>query len=341
MRASLPKNMQAVLLGENGGTITVCQIPVPQPGPGEVLVRMAASPINPSDLGFINGGYGSQKPFPVVPGFEGSGTVVAAGAGLLPRLWLGKRVACAISGTGGTWAEYLVTRAMLCVPLQKNLSLEQGAMMLVNPMSALAFFDIVKREKYTAIVNTAAASALGKMIIRLGHRYHIPIINVVRRQEQMDLLRSLGAEFVLRSDDTNFSSDFRILAQRLKATLILDAVGGELARQLLDAAPAGATLLLYANLSGKDLILDPHGLWSEDKRIAGFYLGNWAAKRGIFQTLRDIRRVQQLGATDLQSTIQKRLPLSAVQQAVEIYQNNMTAGKVLLVFDPGKIRVDG
>ena len=100
-------------------------------------------------------------------------------------------------------------------------------------------------------------------------------------------------------------------------------------------------MLLYANLSGEEFTPDPHGLWSEDKRVAGFFLGNWAAKRGIVQTLRDIRRVQQLGATDLQSTVQKRLPLSAVQQAVELYQNNPTAGKVLLVADSAKIRVDG
>ncbi len=90
--------------------------------------------------------------------------MIAAGPGWLPRLWMGKRVACAVSAIGGTWAEYLVIRAMLSVPLPKNLSLEQGAMMLVNPMSALAFFDIVKSEKHAAIANTAAASALGRMI---------------------------------------------------------------------------------------------------------------------------------------------------------------------------------
>lgn len=341
MNSTLPKTTQAVLLEENGGPLTVRQISVPKPGPGEVLIRMAASPINPSDLGFMNGGYGFQKPFPIVPGFEGSGTVVAAGAGLLPQLWLGKRVACAVSATGGAWAEYLVTRAMLCVPLPKNLLLEQGAMMLVNPLSALAFFDIVKSEKHAAIVNTAAASALGKMILRLGHRYHVPVINVVRRQEQADLLRSLGTEFVLRSDEANFTNEFRDLTRRLKATLILDAVGRQLARQMLEIAPAGTTLLRYANLSGEDRALIPLGSWNEGKQIAGFYLGDWAVKRGILQTLNDIRRVRQLGATDLQSTVQKRLPLSAVQQAVEIYRNNMTVGKVLLVADPEKIRVDG
>ena len=85
MNMFIPRTMQAVLLGIKGRPLTVGQIPVPQPGPGEVLVRMVASPINPSDLGFIKGNYGFQKPFPVVPGFEGSGTVVAIGSGLLPR----------------------------------------------------------------------------------------------------------------------------------------------------------------------------------------------------------------------------------------------------------------
>jgi len=340
MNIRIPKNMQAVLLAENGGSLSVGEIPVPQPGPGEVLVRMAASPINPSDLGVIKGGYGGQKPFPIVPGFEGSGTVVAAGPGLLPGFWLGKRVACAVSGTGGTWAEYLVTSALLCIPLRKDLSLEYGSMMVVNPMSALALFDVVKNEKHAAVVSTAAASALGQMILRLGFRYHIPVINIVRREEQTRLLRSQGAKYVLQSNDENFGSEFQELAQRLKATLILDAVGGELARQMLDAAPAGSSLLEYANLSGEDLVLDPHGLWGKDKRISGFYLGNWVAKRSIFQSLRDIRRIRQLGTTDLKSTVQKRLPLSAVQEAIKIYQNNMTAGKVLLVADPDQVGVE-
>ncbi len=340
MNIPFPKSMQAVMLEENGGPLVVRQIPIPRPGSGEVLVRMAAAPINPSDLGFIKGGYGSQKPFPIVPGFEGSGTVVAAGPGMLPRWWLGKRVACAVPATGGTWAEYLVTRATLCIPLQNNLSLEQGAMLLVNPLTALAFFDIVKSEKHSAVVSTAAASALGKMIMRLGRRYQIPVINIVRRQEQVDLLHSLGADYVLRSDDANFSNQFRNLAQRLIATLILDAVGGQLARQLLDTAPPGSTLLMYANLSGEMLALDPNRLGSEDKRVAGFYLGNWAAKRGILQMLKDIQRVRRLGASDLQSTVQKRLPLAAVQQAVDLYQNQMTAGKVLLVTNPEQVSVD-
>ncbi len=340
MKVTIPETMQAVQLVENGESLTVGQMPIPQPGPGQVLVRMAASPINPSDLGFLEGSYGVQRPSPTVPGFEGSGTVVAAGSGLLPRLWLGKRVACA-APTSGAWAEYLVTRAAQCIPLQDNISFEQGAMLLVNPMTALAFFDIAEREKHAAIVNTAAASALGRMILRLGLRHRVPVIHVVRRQEQVDLLHSLGAEFVLSSNDPNLSSQLHDLTHRLKATLILDAVGGELVQLLLDAAPFGSTVLLYANLSGERYSMDLRPLGMEGKRLAGFFLGNWAAKRNLVQVLRDTRRVQRLAATDLQTTVQKRLPLSAIRQAVELYQHNMTAGKVLLVADPGKVHVDG
>jgi len=340
MSPFLPETMQAVVLEQKGGPLVVRQIPVPIPGPGEVLVRMAASPINPSDLAFMKGSYGRRNRVPAVPGFEGSGTVVAAGRGLLPRLWLGKRVSCAVSATGGAWAEYLAVSAKLCVPLKNTLSLEQGSMMLVNPLTALAFLDVARREKHAAIVNTAAASALGRMIVRLGVRYRVPVINVVRRKEQADLLLSMGATFVLRSDDTDFGNQLRDMADRLNATLILDAVGGKLFQQLFDAAPFGSTFLLYANLSTEQLAFDPHGLWSANKRVAGFYLGHWASRRGVLRMVKDIQRIRRLGATDLQTTVQRRFPLVAVRQAVALYEGNPTAGKVLLVADPGAVHVD-
>ncbi len=337
MSMFIPKSMQAVQLDEYGGLLTLRECPVPRPGPGQVLIRMAASPINPSDLGFLRGGYRIQLPLPVVPGFEGSGTVVAAGSGLLPRLWSGKRVTCA-TRSGGAWAEYLVTSASLCFPLAQNLSFEQGAMLITNPMTALAFFDIAKRDKHAAIVSNAAASALGQMSLRLGQLYHLPIIHIVRRQAQVELLHSLGGEYILNSSDPDFHAQLRTLAHRLKATLILDPVAGEQTQELLDAAPPGSTALVYGYLSGKRSEITPQA--SGDKRVAGFYLPDWTAQRNVLQVLRDMRRVQRLAAKELQTTIQKRLPLAAAQQAVELSRSNPTAGKVLLVADPEKVRVD-
>jgi NADPH:quinone reductase-like Zn-dependent oxidoreductase len=326
--------MQAVLLEENGGTPKFGMLPVPKPGPGQVLVRMAAAPINPSDLGFLRGSYGFQKPFPIVPGLEGSGVVCAAGPGILPRLLLGRRVACS-APSGGTWAEYLVTSASTCFPLKRNLSLEQGATLIVNPMTALAFFDIAKQGKHAAIVSNAAASALGRMILRLGQTYHVPVIHLVRREEQMELLHSLGGEYVLNSSDPNFSQQLGTLSKRLKATLLLDPVG-EKTREYLDAMPGRSVAIVYGSLSSQRI--EPGSVSSQ--RITGFFLPNWIAKRNILQVGMDVLRVQRLAPNVLQTTIQKRFPLSEIRQAIELYQANPTAGKVLLVADPEKIQMD-
>src|SRR4029078_11265770 len=137
----------------------------------------------------------------------------------------------------------------LCVPLNKNVSLEQGAMLLVNPLSALAMFEIAKYGRHRAIVSTAAASALGGMILRLGKRHHSPIIHIVRRQAQVDLVRGRGGEHVLNSSDTDFVEQLRTTAHQLQATLLLDAIGGGMTQQLADAAPFGSTILLYSRLS--------------------------------------------------------------------------------------------
>ncbi len=328
----IPERMKAVQLEREGGPLVVRSIPVPRPGRGDVLVRMAAAPINPSDLGFLSASYTVQRRLPVVPGFEGSGTVVAAGPGLLPRLLVGRRVAVA-SGQGGTWAEYAVSAAMRCIPLRAKVSLEQAATLIVNPLTALAFFDLARRGRHAAIVSNAAASALGRMIVRLGRTEGIPVINIVRRPDHVALLRALGAEHVLDSSEEPFAARLRELAHALRATLFLDAVGGRHTGVLVDAAPAGSAIVAYAALAGEPSVFNARTLIGDDKQIVGFYLGHWAARKGLWRTLRDVVRVQRLAATDLQSAVHRRLPLSAAQEAVETYRHNMTAGKVLLVAD--------
>jgi NADPH2:quinone reductase len=333
---SIPRYMQAVLL-KSGGGLTVGRIPVPEPGPGQLLLRMTAAPINPSDLGFLKGAYGFHKPFPIVPGLEGSGTVIAAGSGVLPRFYRGKRVACATAdASGGTWAEYLVTAATTCFPLARKLSLEQGATLIVNPMTAMAFFDIARRGRHRAIVSNAAAGALGRMILRLGQAYRIPVIHLVRRPEQVELLRSLGGEHVLNSNDAEFVDRLRTVSRELRATLILDPVAGRQTRQLLDAAPNGSTVLVYGRMSGEAPDPDLRGLQAGNKRVDGFFLPDWLAKKNILQLLLNARRVQRLATHELQTIIRMRLPLTAVHQAMEAYEANQTAGKVLLIADGRK-----
>lgn len=332
MNYSIPPTMHANQLDEPNGSLTWREVPVPRPQAGQVLIRMAAAPINPSDLGALSGmSYRGQRRFPFTPGLEGSGTVVEAGGGLIPRFYLGRRVACSASLTGdGTWAEYMVTSAKACIPLGRRVSTEQGAMLLVNPLSALAIFEIARRGRHRAIVSTAAASALGGMILRLGQRYNIPVIHVVRRQAQVEAVRALGGEHVLNSSDDDFVTQLRAIAHELRATLLLDAISGDMTQQLADAAPLGSAILLYSRLSDEPCVINAGVALVKGLHFDGWFLSNWLAEKNLLQIVQLARRVQALLPTDLYSPIHTRLPLARAQEGIETYVNNMSAGKVLL-----------
>jgi len=338
MKNNIPQTMKAVLLTEGGANLKIENIPVPQPGPGEVLVKMHASPINPSDLAFLGGGYGIQKPFPAVPGFEGSGIIVAAGKGILPKLWMGKKVACAASPKyNGCWAEYMCTSAGMCVPLSKNVSLDQGSMMFVNPMTALAFFDIYKNlsnpsKKLRGIINTAGASALGRMVIKLGKMKGVPVISVVRREEQVEILKAEGAEYIVNSSEANFEIKLKELSHQLNATVIFDAVGGSMVQQLLNAAPKACQLFIYGRLSADACEINPGELIFTGNQIQGFWLTGWLHKKNLLQTINNTRKIQSLLGKELGTTIHKQFPPEQITEAIKTYQNNMSLGKVLIRF---------
>jgi NADPH:quinone reductase-like Zn-dependent oxidoreductase len=311
----------------------IAELPVPHPGPGQVLVRVAASPINPSDQMFIRGLYGFKKPLPAIPGFEGSGTVVEAGGGLMARFLQGRRVACAAADAnvaGGMWAEYVVTSARLCVPLSKQVDMEQGATMLVNPLTAWALMEEARIGRHRAVVSTAAASALGRMLVRLGGRFSIPVISVVRRAEQAELLRKMGAEHVLDTSAPDFDASLEDLCHKLGATIGFDAVAGELSARVLRSQPRGSRLLVYGGLSLEASQADPASLIFGGKRLEGFWLTPWLRRKNLVRRFGVSRQVQGLLAGDLKTEIRARIPLQDAARGLEQYAANMTTGKILL-----------
>lgn len=335
--ATLPATMRAVQLREYDGkpeSLTVTQVPVPRPGPGEVLVKVFASPVNPSDLMFITGNYGFKKPLPATPGFEGSGTVVETGSGMMARFMKDRRVACAAADakiSGGMWAEYIVTSAQFCVPLSDKVDLEHGATMLVNPLTAWALMAEARKGGHRAAVQTAAASALGKMVVRLGQKFRLPVVNVVRRAEQVELLRAMGAEHVLNSSDSGFDAELRALCHKLGATISFDAVAGETAGRVLSAQPRGSRMLIYGGLSLRPAEIDPEALIFGEKHVEGFWLSAWLRRRNLLSQLRVGRQVQSMLSGDLKTEIRARLPLEKAAEALQQYSSDMTAGKVLLI----------
>jgi NADPH2:quinone reductase len=334
MMATNPTTMRALVLHSydigSYASLTLEERTVPQPGKGEVLVRMAASPINPSDLASLQGLYGVKKALPMVPGIEGSGTVVKAGSGFFARRLLGKRVACAAGAGDGAWAEYMVAPALQCSPLPDSVNYEQGSMRIVNPYTAWAHVKIAQQAGARAIVQTAAASALGQMVNRLARLRGIAVINIVRRDAQAETLRSLGAQNILNSESPDFDAALRDLCRRQSVRLAFDAVSGAMTSRLLEALPPEGRVVVYGGLAGELISINPGELIFNQRRVEGFYLSRWISHQNQLALLSMQRQLYRLG--DLtHAKIQLRAPIEDAQRAIATYEENMSAGKVLLM----------
>src|SRR5262245_28454878 len=269
MTEKIPETMRAMVLSEyredvadaiNGLKVMDC--PVPRPRRGQVLVKIAAAPCNPSDLLLLQGKYGTLKKLPTVPGWEGAGTVVANGGGLLGRWLMGKRVACALrTDRDGTWAEYFVANAKNCIPLKAELPIEQAASLIVNPLTAVGLLDTAHRAGHRAAIHTAGASQLGRMMLVMANEMNYPLINVVRREAQAELIKSLGAEYVLNSSSQTFVNELQLLSKKLKATAVFEAVAGDMTGTVLNAMPHNSMAYVYGALSQESCgNIDPIGL---------------------------------------------------------------------------------
>lgn len=324
--------MKAVVLDQDQ-SLTVRTLPIPIPGPGKVLVRMEASPINPSDLLFLEGAYPTKIPFPCTPGFEGSGTVIENGGGYLGWTLVNKRVAV-VSGFDsphGCWAEYCVVDSIHCLKLSDETTFDQGSSSFVNPMTVLMFMEFIQQNRHKSVIHTAAASALGKMLLRQCINANIPLINIVRRAEQVEQLRNLGAVYVLNSSDEGFEAQLHALTERLETTVAFDAVGGKLTGLIFNALRPQGTVYVYGMLSGKHSSgLSASGLVFHGKRVEGAWLGPWLGTKGCFELLSISSKVMKLINSDLKTDYQRLFDLDHVGDAITLYRTNMTAGKVLI-----------
>lgn len=300
MNDNLPERglqLQSTLVSD--GTISVClaEVDVVQPGPDEVLIRVEAAPVNPSDLmtmlpgadpaqGQASGSASDPRLTfrltpeaaaaragrfgqPLAVGLEGAGTVIAAGEGA--GHLLGKRVA-ALTLTLGMYAQYKVVSARECVPLPDDVSPRDGAGLFCNPLTALAIAEMVRLEGQSALVHTAAASNLGQMLVKICAQDDIALVNVVRRKEQADILRGLGAAHVVNSSEPGFEEALLGAVKETGAMIAFDAIGGgdmpgvllkameDAARSRLDAySPYGSSELkqvyIYGHLDRSPTVL--------------------------------------------------------------------------------------
>src|SRR5262249_4379510 len=259
---------------------------------GEVLVRMLASPINPSDLMYIAGGYGIKPRLPATPGFEGVGVVEASGGGVLGWLRKGKRVAV-ISDRNGTSAEYTVTKARQVVPVPDDISDEQAATFFVNPATALVMTqDVLRVTRGAWLLQSAAGGELGKMVIRLGQKFGFRTLNVVRRREQVEELKKLGADAVIVESDGPLPEQGAKIAD--SARYALDPVGGKTGTEVIASLSPRGRCLLYGALTDEPVSVYPRMAIGNDLRVEGFWLATWVRRQGVLTLLKLFRRVRAM-----------------------------------------------
>jgi NADPH:quinone reductase-like Zn-dependent oxidoreductase len=338
--AAIPTTMRAIVLDQYNlnvldaiGSLRVAEREILPLRRGQVLVRIAAAPCNPSDLLLLQGKYGTLKTLPTVPGWEGAGTVVGSGGGILARWLCGKRVACALrDNRDGTWAEYFVADARDCIPLKREISFDQGASLIVNPFTAYALLQTARKGRHRAAVQTAAASQLGRMLLAMACDADYPLINIVRREAQADLLKSLGAQYVLNSADNGFPGELKSLCKRLGATIAFDAIAGDMTGTLVNAMPRRSVVYVYGALSEQPCRnIDPVEIVFHGKQVRGFYLGNWLRRQGMFGALRAARFIQRsLLEGRIATKTHRRLKLDEVIDGFRQYVQNMTDGKMLV-----------
>lgn len=317
--------------GDPAEVLEVREVPTPEPGPGEVRVRMIASPVNPSDTMFIEGRYGVRPTPPAVPGFEGVGVVDKAGPGLMGNMVVGKRVV-AINNKGGNWAEYAVIPWKQARPVPADIPDEQAASLFVNPMTAVALTrHVLAVPKGEWLLVSAAGSALGKMIIRLGRRDGFKTLCVVRRSEAKQELVDLGADAVISSSEGPVPEQVRGITGDDGPRYALDPVGGEAGTAVFRSLGKGGRLVVYGSLTDEPIAVDPRSLISSRTRVEGFWLGHWMAERSIPRALLLFREVAALIREGVLSTeVGATYPLDRVADATREAAAVGRGGKVLL-----------
>lgn len=310
--------------------------PAPHPGKGQVRIRIRYAPCNPSDISFIQGRYGFQKPLPATPGFEGMGTVIETGEGT--ESLDGKRVSCFSQyESGGTWSEEFITSASNCIPLKDDMPDEQASCFAINPFTAYALFHRVKN-RHQAVILNAAGGQVSRLFAALACEAGIEIIKIVRKTE-VDTGSGDEQRHVINQHDADFLPRLKALASSLNATIALDAVGGSMTGDMLNNMPAGSQVIVYGGLSGKPLgnihILE---IVFGNKTITGFDLNQWIGSLAKDEFHDISQKLQEMFIRKkLTTKIQGIYPLGDFEKGLFRYIKNMSAGKILFspVIDPG------
>lgn len=310
-------------------------VPIPKLCDGEMLVKIVRATIHPWDVLHMQGAYNGSNsvPFPDRPiGFEGAGIVVQSKAGWFLMPHVGDKVLFYASGAGA-FGEYVVVKGTETLVAPKGSSFEKAACAFADPTTAVDMVEKARSEGHKVFVNTGAAGAIGRMMIRYAQSRGMEVICVVRREEQEEICRNEGAKYTVNSSRDDFEDRLAQVMKETKCSLCYDCIGGTMTNSLLKASPDGGTVTIYDTLSTNPtneifLIADS---FLQNKKVDMYDLNERIKNMWTISLLWFFNVVTKEMGKMFAIKVAKTYPLEEVPQAFEYSHKNMTAGKVQIV----------
>lgn len=315
--------------GEPGEVLRLEEAPLPEPGPGQVRVRLTHRPINPSDLSTIRGEYGRLPTLPATPGLESVGVIDALGKEV-SGFRKGQRVIPL--GLNGTWREYGVVDALRLIPVPDALSDESAAQFVANPVTAWVMLEEeLALEEGDWVLQTAAGSTLGRLVLQLAQHNGYKTVNFVRRREQVQELLDLGADAVICTEDDDVVTQVQALTGGKGVTGAIEAVGGRTGELAAHCLRPGGTMIVYGMLSGEPMAIHGGEFLFKGLTLRGFWLTYWIQSTPPAKTLGVMAQLMELMTQgELTPPVEATYDLADFVQAVEHAETPGRSGKVLL-----------
>jgi len=311
--------------------LKVEELELPVPDENDLVIKIHASPVNPSDIVFIQGVYNIVKPVPAVPGFEASGTVVGAGKNV--QHLVGKKVSCFVQNdNSGTWSEFVIAKVDDVIELRDDMDMDQAACFTVNPFTAYGMFDIVLQREASSIIQNASGGQVANFIRRMANEKGINVIDIVRKEETAELLRSKGAVHVLVETHDDFMEKLQELSSQLLPRVAFDAVGGELGGNMFNVLSEDSELVVYGGLSGKAISgLNVMDVIFKNKIVSGFNLMDWKTDIGMEEFDRVSQLLQEkIIVGEYTTEIGGSTSLENIVKGLRGYIADMSKGKLLV-----------
>jgi len=306
--------------------LKLVDVPIPEPGQGEVRIKVATCNINPSDIMFIRGLYGIRPELPSSAGFEAAGEIDKCGDGV--ELSPGMRV---IFSALGVWKEYVIIPAKNIIPTPEEMSDEVACQAFVNPFTAYGMLKESDLQKDQWLMLTAGGSAFGKIVVQMCKERGINTVCTVRREDQKEELLELGASAVVNTEKESLFKSVRVLTEKNGVDYVFDAVGGDLGARAMECLATNGTMIVFGLLSLENIPLNSGLVLFENLIIRGFWLSSWLSTLSTEEKKRVTSKILKMLANDqLKVNIEAKYPLDEVIKAIEHADSPGRKGKIIL-----------